>query len=114
MLSVERLNTVDHWTLQQSNDPKHTSKSTKAWLRKRPWNALAWPIQSPDLNPTENLWWDLKNVVAARTLSNITELEVFACEEWAKILIERCKKPVNTYQKHFLEVIKANGAKARG
>lgn len=38
-----------------------------------------------------------KKAVAARKPSNITELEAFAHEEWAKIPIERCKKLVLSY-----------------
>ena len=66
-------------------------------------------FQSLDLNLIENLWWDLKRAVAAWKPSNINKLEVFACEEWAKIPIERCKKLVSTYRKCLLEVIKAKG-----
>lgn len=66
MPSVGKLSLGDHWTLQQDNDPKNASKSTKNWLRNRSWNVLEWPSQSTDLNPIENLWWDLKKAVAAR------------------------------------------------
>ena len=107
MPSVGKLNLGDRWTLQQDNDPKHTSKSTKAWLRNKSWNVLEWPSQSPGLNLIENLRWNLKKAVAARKPSNINELEAFAREEWAKIPIERCKKLVSTYLKRLLEVIKA-------
>ena len=47
-------------------------------------------LESPDLNPIENLWWDLKKAVVARKPKNITELEAYAHEEWAKIPKERC------------------------
>lgn len=113
MPSVDKLNLGDHWIFQQDNDPKHTSKSTKAWLGKRCWSILEWPSQSPDLNPIENLWWDLKKAVAARKPSNITELQTFAREEWAKIPIERCKKLVSTYRNRLLEVIKNKGHSTR-
>ncbi|KAI4887171.1 hypothetical protein NFI96_004172 [Prochilodus magdalenae] len=62
-------------------------KSTRAWLNMKGWNILEWPSQSPDLNPIENLWWDLKKAVTVRKPKNVTELEAFAHEEWAKIPI---------------------------
>ncbi|KAI4888034.1 hypothetical protein NFI96_008037 [Prochilodus magdalenae] len=91
MESVTNLRLGRRWTFQQDNDPKHTSKSTRAWLNMKGWNILEWPSQSPDLNPIENLWWDLKKAVAVRKPKNVTELEAFAHEEWAKIPIGRCK-----------------------
>ena len=47
MQSVLKLKLGRHWTFQQDNDPKHSSKSTKAWFQKKGWKVLEWPSQSP-------------------------------------------------------------------
>ena len=49
---------------------------------------LKWSAMSPDLNPIEHLWEDLKTAVGRRHPSNLGELEQFAQEEWVKLLVE--------------------------
>ncbi len=54
---------------------KHTAKATQEWLGDNSVNVLEWPSQSPDLNPIEHLWRDLKMAVHLWSPSNLTELE---------------------------------------
>ncbi len=78
------------WVFQHDNDPKHTARATKEWLRKKHFKVLEWPSQSSDLNPIENLWRELKLHVAQRQPQTLKDLEKICMEEWAKIPAAVC------------------------
>ena len=92
------------WVFQHDNDPKHTARATKEWLRKKHFKVLEWPSQSPDLNPIENLWRELKVRIAQQQPRNLKDLEV-CMEEWAKIPAAVCANLVKNYRKRMISVI---------
>ena len=69
------------WVFQHDNDPEHTAKATKEWLKKKHIKVWEWPSQSPELNPIENLWRELKLRVARRQPQNLKDLERICKEE---------------------------------
>jgi transposase len=97
------------WVFQHENDPKHTARATNEWLRKKHFKVLEWSSQSPDLNPIENLWRELKVRVAQQQPQSITALEETCMEEWAKIPATVYENLVKTYRKRLTSVIVNKG-----
>ena len=79
------------WVFQQDNNPKDTAKATEERLKKKHMKIMEWPRQSPDLNPLETLFRELKIRVAQRQPKNLKDLERICSDEWAKIPPGICK-----------------------
>ncbi|KAF2350505.1 Transposase Tc1-like [Trinorchestia longiramus] len=95
--SARLLKLKRRWKFQQDNDPKHTANEIKEWLMMKKTNISEWPSQSPDKNPIENLWRELKLKIQKRGSINITELKEIYIEELNKITPETCKRLVVNY-----------------
>ena len=89
---------------QIDNDPKHTSKIVAKCLKDNKVKVSEWLSQSPDLNPIENVWAELKKCVQARRPTNLTQLHQVCQEEWAKIHPTYCGKLVEGYLKRLTQV----------
>src|SRR4029434_2095821 len=64
---------------------------------------------SPDLNPIEHLWKELKHANWRRHPSNLRQLEQFAHKEWAKIPVDRCRSLIESYRNRLIAVIASKG-----
>ena len=49
--------------LMEDDAPVHRSKAPSTWRANHNIEKLVWPTNSPDLNPTENVWKMLKDCV---------------------------------------------------
>jgi len=100
----------DGW-FQEDNARLHTSKVAKKFHTENGLRKLSWPAQSPDLNPIENLWADVKKSIRGRKKmpSNIAELEQHVNKAWRKILIQTIENLVDSMPQRIQAVIKAKG-----
>ena len=70
----------------QDGAPCHTARSVTAWLNDQDVPVLDWIGQSCDLNPIENLWRELKQIIVGmEAATNLTDLAKKISRAW-KIL----------------------------
>jgi hypothetical protein len=87
--------------------------TAQGWLLDKSLNVLEWASQTPDLNPSEHLYRDLKIAVHQRTPSNLTKVERICREEWEKLPKYRWVKLVVSYLRRLKAVIAAKCASTK-
>jgi hypothetical protein len=98
------------YRLYQDNDPKHTSKATQSFMIGNHINWWKSPAESPDLNPIENLWAEMKNYICTTVKPTIKqELVDGLYEFWATVTPEKCRKYISHIHKVMPRVIECEG-----
>lgn len=98
-----------NFIFQQDNDPKHSAKATQQWFDRRRVCLMKWPSQSPDLNPIEHLWEELKQRLKQLTARNATQRFAQIQEQWMKIPQNKIRTLVESMPRRCQAVIDAKG-----
>ena len=96
---------------QHDGAPSHTAKSVQKWLADNHIPVIGpWPGSSPDLNPIENLWIQIKRKVAAHSPTSAEHLQEVVKSVWIKeTSLESCKNLARSMPSRILGVLKAKG-----
>ena len=93
----------DGHRFMQDNDPKDVSNLAKEFLRTNGVNWWTTPPKSPDANPIENLWHELKEFIHREVKPrNKQELIAGRARFWKTVNIAKCKK----YIGHLWKVVR--------
>ena len=80
----------------QENDPKHCSRIAKQFFEDNNVNWWRTPPESPDLNPIENLWHELKEFLRDRVKpKDQSELVEGIKSFWGTVDREKCVKYIS-------------------
>lgn len=105
----------DDFILMHDNARCHTSRVTTEYLEEVGIATMNWPALSPDLNPIEHVWDELKRRVRSRNPapSSVNELKSALIEEWEGIPQESIQKLIRSMKNRLQAVIRARGGNTK-
>lgn len=94
----------------QDNDPKHTSRVAQAFYARSGINWWRTPAESPDCNPIENVWHELKEYIQREVKpTNKQDLVDGIARFWLTMEIHKCCRYIDHLQKVLPRVIEKGG-----
>ena len=95
----------------QDNDPKHTYKLGKRFFKDAKINWWKMPPESPDLNPIENMWHELKEFMHREVKPQTKDQLVEGIKKfWGLVSGEKFCKYIRHLHKVVPRIIEVGGA----
>ena len=94
--------------------PVHRGKVPELWRKAHGIAKLQWPPNSPDLNPIENLWKTMKDLLRHhKKPSNKQEMMDTIKAVWEEVSLEQLQNLIESMLKRMKAVISARGGSTR-
>lgn len=96
--------------VMEDNAPGHLGVSIPYRIKNR-MRTFWWPPQSPDMNPLETVWNDMKRELGkvAHTFHTEAEIAAYATEQWNKVTKERLRALICTMPQRVKDLVAAKG-----
>lgn len=94
---------------QQDSAPCHTSKLVKKWLSDHSISVLEWPGNSPDLNPIENCWHQMKVALKNKDVASVPRLKAELVKLWINMDMDYFLKLADSMPKRIFDVLAVKG-----
>ncbi|QRW16926.1 DDE superfamily endonuclease [Rhizoctonia solani] len=95
----------------QDNASSHKAHIVQDWCQENGLEVFEWPANSPDLNPIENLWDQIKRELYSyeTPASGMLELWERVQEIWDKVSAQKCQDLIECMPRRIQACIKAKG-----
>lgn len=111
--SAHMLGYADSYIFQEDNAPCHKARIVTEWKENAGITTLAWPPQSPDLSPIENLWSSVARDVREDNCANLQQLEACIHRKWDLVSPDTCSNLIRSMPRRIRAVIDARGGHTR-
>ena len=99
--------------LMHDNARPHTARLTTNYLQANNVQVIPWPAMTPDMNPIEHVWAELKRRLSFVTLNDRQQLRAFLQREWAALAPRYLNKLIRSMVRRCRALVNANGGHTR-
>ena len=101
----------ENYTFMDENGPMHGANVVREYMENNNIHHKEWPVQSPDINPIENIWLKLKRDIEPQAVNIQTQNDLIAVVRrcWESIEPANVQGLYNTIPARLKEVIRMKG-----